>query len=53
MPYTNEKTYLLYIKISFVIEQAITTFFEITKDNGIIYEIDFENDRNPRYSYYI
>ena len=32
-------------RISFAIEQAITTFFEITKDNEIIYEVDFENDR--------
>ena len=32
-------------RISFAIEQAITTFFETTKNNEIIYEVDFENDR--------
>ena len=43
--HTKEKIYLLYNRISFAIEQAITTFFEITKDNEIIYEVDFVNDR--------
>jgi hypothetical protein len=42
--YKREDLFALH-KISFVIEQAITTFFEITKDNEIIYETDFENDR--------
>ena len=32
-------------QISFAIEQAITTFFEITKQNEVIYEVDFVNDR--------
>ena len=31
--------------MAFAIEQAISTFFELTKDNEIIYEVDFENDR--------
>ena len=43
-PYTKEDLFALQ-RISFAIEQAITTFFEITKDNEIIYEVDFENDR--------
>ena len=32
-------------RIAFAIEQAISTFFEITKNNEIIYEVDFENDK--------
>ena len=32
-------------RIVFAIEQAISTFFEITKNNEIIYEVDFEKDR--------
>jgi hypothetical protein len=32
-------------RLAFAIEQAISTFFEITKDNEIIYEVDFVNDR--------
>jgi hypothetical protein len=32
-------------QISFAIELAISTFFETTKNNEIIYEVDFENDR--------
>jgi hypothetical protein len=44
LPYTKEDLFALH-QISFVIEQAITTFFEITKDNEIIYEVDFVNDR--------
>ena len=32
-------------QISFAIEQAIVTFFEITKNNEIIFEVDFVNDR--------
>jgi hypothetical protein len=43
-PYKREDLFALH-RISFAIEQAITTFFEITKDNEIIYEIDFVNDR--------
>ena len=43
-PYKIEDLFTLQ-KISFAIEQAITTFFEITKSNEIIYEIDFEKDR--------
>jgi hypothetical protein len=43
-PYTREDLFALH-QISFAIEQAITTFLEITKQNEIIYEIDFENDR--------
>jgi hypothetical protein len=42
--YKREDLYSLH-EISFAIEQAITTFFEITKQNEIIYEVDFENDR--------
>ncbi len=42
---TKEKIYLFYNRIVFAIEQAITTFFEITKHNEIIYEVDFLNDR--------
>ena len=44
MPYKREDLFALH-QISFAIEQAITTFFEIIKDNEIIYEVDFENDR--------
>jgi hypothetical protein len=43
-PYKREDLYALH-QISFAIEQAITTFFEITKNNEIIYEVDFVNDR--------
>ena len=43
-PYIKEDLFALH-QISFAIEQAITTFFEITKDNEIIYEVDFLNDR--------
>ena len=43
-PYKREDLFALH-QISFAIEQAITTFFEITKNNEIIYEVDFENDR--------
>jgi hypothetical protein len=32
-------------QISFAIKQAITTFSEITKNNEIIFEVDFVNDR--------
>ena len=44
MSYTKEDLFALH-QISFAIEQAITTFFEITKDNEIIYEVDFVDDR--------
>ena len=43
-PYKREDLFTLH-QISFAIEQAISTFSEITKDNEIIYEVDFENDR--------
>ena len=43
-PYKREDLFALH-QISFAIEQAITTFFEITKQNEIIYEVDFVNDR--------
>jgi hypothetical protein len=43
-PYKREDLFALH-QISFAIEQAITTFSEITKDNEIIYEVDFVNDR--------
>ena len=43
-PYKREDLFGLH-QISFAIEQPITTFFEITKQNEIIYEVDFENDR--------
>jgi hypothetical protein len=43
-PYKREDLFALH-EISFAIEQAITTFSEITKNNEIIYEVDFENDR--------
>jgi hypothetical protein len=42
--YKREDLFALH-KISFVIEQAISTFFEITKNNEIIYKVDFEKDR--------
>jgi hypothetical protein len=42
--YKREDLFILH-QISFAIEQAITTFSEITKQNEIIYEVDFENDR--------
>ena len=45
-PYTKEQLFTLQ-RVAFAIEQAITTFCEITKDNEIIYEVDFENDRVP------
>ena len=43
-PYKREDLFTLH-RISFAIEQAISTFLEITKNNEIIYEIDFLNDR--------
>ena len=43
-PYKIEDLFSLH-QISFAIEQSISTFFEITKDNEIIYEVDFVNDR--------
>ncbi|HSF52046.1 MAG TPA: hypothetical protein VLA74_14910 [Nitrososphaeraceae archaeon] len=43
LSYTKEDLFALH-QISFAIEQAITTFFEITKNNEIIYEVDFVND---------
>jgi hypothetical protein len=43
-PYTKEDLFVLQ-RIAFAIEQAITTFSEITKNNEIIFEVDFENDR--------
>jgi hypothetical protein len=43
-PYKREDLFALQ-RISFAIEQAITTFFEITKQNEIIYEVDFVNKR--------
>ena len=43
-PYKREDLFALH-QISFAIEQAITTFSEITKNNEIIYEVDFVNDR--------
>jgi hypothetical protein len=42
--YKREELFALH-QISFAIEQAISTFFEITKQNEIIYKVDFENDR--------
>ena len=42
--YTKENLFALQ-RVAFVIEQAITTFFETTKNNEIIYEVDFVNDR--------
>ena len=43
-PYKREDLFVLQ-RISFAIEQAISTFFETTRNNEIIYEVDFENDR--------
>ncbi len=43
-PYTKEKLFVLQI-VAFAIEQAISIFLETTKNNEIIYEVDFENDR--------
>ena len=43
-PYTKEKLFLLQ-RLAFAIEQAISIFYEITKNNQIIYEVDFDNDR--------
>jgi hypothetical protein len=43
-PYKREDLFTLH-QISFAIEQAINTFFEITKQNEIIFEVNFENDR--------
>jgi hypothetical protein len=43
-PYKREDLFALH-ELSFAIEQAITTFSEITKNNEIIFEVDFENDR--------
>jgi hypothetical protein len=43
-PYKREVLFALH-EISFGIEQAITKFFGITKDNEIIYEVDFLNDK--------
>jgi hypothetical protein len=43
-PFKREDLFALH-QISFAIEQAITTFAEITKNNEIIFEVDFENDR--------
>ena len=48
MKYQNfhtKRRFICFTTISFAIEQAITTVFEITKNNEIIYEVDFENDR--------
>ena len=44
MPYKREDLFALH-QISFAIEQAITSFFEITKQNEIIFEVDYENDK--------
>jgi hypothetical protein len=43
-PYKREDLFTLH-QISFAIEQVISTFFEITKNNEIIFEVDFLNDR--------
>jgi hypothetical protein len=43
-PFKREDLFALH-QISFAIEQAITTLSEITKQNEIIYEVDFVNDR--------
>jgi hypothetical protein len=43
-PFKREDLFVLH-RISFAIEQAISAFFEITKQNEIIYEVDFVNDR--------
>jgi hypothetical protein len=44
-PYKIKEQLFALQRVAFAIEQAITTFFEITKNNEIIYEVDFENDR--------
>ena len=44
LSYKREDLFALH-KISFAFEQAITTFFETTRNNEIIFEVDFENDR--------
>jgi hypothetical protein len=43
-PYKREDLFALH-QISFAIEQAISAFFEITKQNEIIFEVDFKNDK--------
>jgi hypothetical protein len=43
-PFKRDDLFTLH-QISFAIEQSISTFFEITKDNEIIYEADFVNDK--------
>lgn len=43
-PYTKEKLFALQ-RVAFAIEQAISIFHETTKNNEIIYEVDFENDK--------
>ena len=43
-PYTKESLFALQ-RVAFAIEQAISIFHETTKNNEIIYELDFENDR--------
>ena len=42
--YKREDLFALH-QISFAIEQTISTFFEMTKNNEIIFEVDFVNDR--------
>ncbi len=43
-PFSIEDLFALQ-RISFVIEQAISTFLETTRNNEIIYQVDFEKDR--------
>jgi hypothetical protein len=43
-PYKREDLFALQ-RISFAIEQAITTFFETTRNNEKIFEVDFLNNR--------
>jgi hypothetical protein len=43
-PYKREDLFFLQ-RVAFAIEQAISIFHETTKNNEIIYEVDFENDR--------
>ena len=43
-PYTKEKLFALQ-RLAFTIEQTISIFHEATKNNEMIYEVDFENDR--------
>jgi hypothetical protein len=43
-PYKREDQFFLQ-RVAFGIEQAITTFFETTKNNEIIYKVDFLNDK--------